>query len=131
MKRNLIMIAGLFAGITYTSAGYAQQTDLVADQNPRYAESVNKYSRMADSLTYAQGTTVQETYKAYDWYEAREERRRLRRERNYQLSLYGGYTNYDNSWSYPGYNNYWNYGGYSRYLYPSFGFRTRNFWFGF
>lgn len=128
MKRNLIIMAGLLLGITYANGSYAQQTDLAADQNPRYAESVNKYSRVADSLTRAQGTTVQETYKAYDWYTAREERRALRRERNYQLSLYGGYNNgydyYDNSWYYPNY-------GYSRSYYPSIGFRTGNWWFGF
>lgn len=122
------MITGLLAGVLYASGSYAQQRELVADQNPRYAESVNKYSRMADSLTREQGTTVQQTYKAYDWYEAREERRRLRRERNYQLSLYNGYDNYNSGWYYPSYNYY---GGYSRYFYPSIGFRTGNFWFGF
>eukprot|EP01133_Synstelium_polycarpum_P011255 gene11255-13136_t len=120
MKRNLMMMV-LLGGLTYASAGYAQQ-DLLPDQNPRYAESVNKYSRAADSLTRTQGTTVQQTYKAYDWCTAREEKRRLRRERNYQLSLYGGYD-YGNSWYYPSYN-------YSRYYYPSIGFRSRNFWFG-
>lgn len=128
MKRNLIIMVGLLAGITYANVSYAQQTDLVADQNPRYAESVNKYSKMADSLTRNQSATVQETYKAYDWYTAREERRQLRRERNYQLALnsgyYYGYNNYNSSWYSP------NYGYYGSYF-PSFGFRSRHWWFGF
>lgn len=104
MKRTLMIIAGIIATSAFSTSSYAQQANLAEDQNPRYESSRAKYMNMADSLTTTQGTTVQNTYKAYDWYEAREERRKLRRERNFQLGLY----------SYPYYQNYSSY--------PSFGF---------
>lgn len=104
MKRNLIIIAGCIASFAYATIGYAQKPELVEDQNPRYQESRAKYIELADSLTQTQGTTVQNTYKAYDWYTAREERRALRRARNY-----------DNSWYNSNYygNSYYPYGGLS------------------
>jgi len=113
MKRTLMIIAGLIAGVTYS---YGQQASLVQDQNPRYEVARAKYMNMSDSLTRDQGTTVQNAYKAYDWYEAREERRKLRRERNYESSLYS-YPYYGNSYYYPSlnfgwgrrYNSHWGY----------------------
>lgn len=121
-KRSLIAVLSFLVCMAVAVMANAQDTDLVPDQNPRFAESVNKYSKMADSLTQTQGTTVQQTYKAYDWYEAREERRNLRRERNHQYSLALGY-NYGNSWSYPAYR-------YPGYYNPYFGLRANNFWLG-
>lgn len=112
MKRNLIIVACCIASLFYSKVGYAQKPELVEDQNPRYQESRAKYIELADSLNANQGTTVQKTYKAYDWYTAREERRQLRRERNYELSLYNPYY-YGSSYYYPsiyslgfGYSNY-------------------------
>ncbi len=127
MKRNLIVIIGMLAGTYLPIASNAQETSLAADQNPRYAESLAKYAQgETDSLTATQGTTVQDIYKAYDWYEAKIERRRLRRERNYQIGFYGGYNNY-------GYGNSWNYQpyGYQNFLFPSIGFRSRHWRFGY
>lgn len=128
MKRTLITIAGCLAGLAFSVNSYAQQAGLVQDQNPRYEETRAKYMNMADSLTSTQGTTVQQTYKAYDWYEAREERRKLRRERSYDYNSYNygygfgyGYpTYYGNSYFYPSLNigwgsrhgNYWGRHGY-------------------
>ena len=121
MKRKLITL--LCLGLTMSGfMAAAQQSPLLPDQNPRYAESVNKYSKIADSLTRSQGTTIQQTYKAYDWYEAREERRRLSRARNHQYSMAFDYG-YNNSWYYPAYRH-------SRFIYPSFGYRTGNWWLG-
>lgn len=121
MKRNLIFIMSCVAGLAFTTAGYAQKNDLLNDQNPRYQESRAKYIELADSLNRNQGSTVQSTYKAYDWYEAREERRKLRRERNYQLNLNSGYY-YNSPYFYPSisYGNYgfggqFGYGGYGGY----------------
>lgn len=118
MKRNLIFIMSCVAGLVLTTTGYAQNNDLLKDQNPRYQESRAKYIEQADSLNRTQGSTVQKTYKAYDWYEAREERRKLRRERNFQLNLNSGYY-YGSPYSYPSisYGNYgfggrFGYGGY-------------------
>jgi hypothetical protein len=121
MKANWIFVMSCIAGLAYSAVGYAQKVDPVKDQNPRYQESRAKYIEMADSLNRDQGTTVQQTYKAYDWYEAREERRKLRRERNYQLNLNSGYY-YNSPYYYPsiGYGNYgfggrFGYGGHMGY----------------
>lgn len=122
MKRNLIIIASFISGLFYSGLSYAQKPELVEDQNPRYQETRAKYIELADSLNQTQGTTVQNTYKAYDWYTAREERRQQRRERRYENS-WNPYF-YGNSYYYPsigysfglGYSNY-NYGnwGHNRY----------------
>lgn len=122
MKWKLIAMVNFLGLMTFSIISHAQDGSLLPDQNPRFAESVNKYSKIADSLTRSQGTTVQQTYKAYDWYEAREERRQLRRERNHQYSFSMG-LGYGNPWYYPGYRH-------SSYLYPSFGYRTGNWWMG-
>ncbi|WP_316810492.1 hypothetical protein [Pedobacter heparinus] len=121
MKTNWTFVWTCITVMVYASAGYAQKPDLVKDQNPRYQESRAKYIELADSLNRDQGSTVQQTYKAYDWYEAREEKRKLRRERNYQLNLNSGYY-YGSPYYYPSisYGNYgfgrgFNYGGYMGY----------------
>ncbi len=119
MKRNLVFIMSCVAGLSFTTNGYAQKTDLLKDQNPRYQESRAKYMNLADSLTRDQGTTVQNTYKAYDWYEAREERRKLRRERNFQLNLNSGYY-YNSPYFYPSIS-YGNYGFGGRFGYGGYG----------
>ncbi|QKJ28787.1 hypothetical protein HQ865_03100 [Mucilaginibacter mali] len=115
MKAKFIIIATFVLGALYSGATLAQQRVLAADQNPRYMESQAKYARVADSLTTTQGTTIQDTYKAYDWYEARQERRQQNREWAHQERM-NGYYDYSPSWgiyggSYysPFYNNY-NYG---------------------
>ena len=63
------------------------QEQLSPDQNPSFAASRDKYLLIADSLTALHSTTIQSTYKAYDWYEAREERRAEQRAFNRQLQL--------------------------------------------
>jgi hypothetical protein len=106
MKTNLIFVMScIICLVAYSSTGYAQKAE--KDQNPGYRESRAKYIELADSLNRDQGTTVQNTYKAYDWYEAREERRKLRRDRNHQLNLNSRYY-YDSPYFYPsiGYGNY-------------------------
>lgn len=116
MKRKLIITTLLLiAGLTGGKA-IAQQTALVPDQNPRYKESEARYLPIADSLNRLQGTTVQNTYKAYDWYTARQERRQQNREWRHQERMYGSYYNYTPGWglysgySYPYYSSFGNYG---------------------
>lgn len=119
MQRKLIMIAGLLFGSLYSGIVNAQQTSTATpDQNPRYRESERRYARSADSLNRQHGTTIQNTYKAYDWYEAKQERRQQNRQWRHEermngyydytpaWSVYGSYAPY-NSW---GYGNRW--GGY-------------------
>lgn len=125
MKTKLV-ITVLAAALTIGLESQAQQASLVPDQNPRYEGSRAKYMNIADSLTSTQGTTVQSTYKAYDWYEAREARRKLRREQNYQNSLLYPSVNY-----YPGYNyNNWGYSGLGYRNWGGHNWRHRNLWFG-
>jgi hypothetical protein len=114
MKTNIIittclLFSGLFSGIVK-----AQQPALAADQNPRYMESQRKYARVADTMLHSQGTTIQNTYKAYDWYESKLERRQQNREWRHQENRYD-YNNYTPSWGY--------YGGYSPFLNFSYGNR--------
>jgi hypothetical protein len=59
----------------------AQQNILKPDQNPRYTESAQYYRLSAQTLPNTEGVTLQQTYKAFDWYEARQERRLQRHQR--------------------------------------------------
>ncbi|MDR6945396.1 hypothetical protein [Mucilaginibacter pocheonensis] len=118
MQRKLIVIAGLLFGSLYSGIVKAQQTNLAPDQNPRYLESQYKYARSADSLNSLHGTTIQNTYKAYDWYEARLERRRQNREWRHQERMNGSYYDYTPWWGL--------YGGYSYYPYSNFGYSFGN-----
>ena len=122
MKRSLFLTF-LAAGLAVMSlSAQAQQRTLEPDQNPRARESAGKYSRMIDSLTSNQGATVQNTYKAYDWYEAREARRQERRAYNAAYFNSGYYSDYGfgSSLFYPAYGRgyYNNFGG--AYFAPTF-----------
>ncbi|RYY95762.1 MAG: hypothetical protein EOO11_15135 [Chitinophagaceae bacterium] len=103
------------------SLGAAAQT--VPDQNPAFAVSREKYMRMADSITRWHSTTAHDTYKAYDWYEAREERRAARRNSRYAVRLARA-QRYDRGAYYdPYYDSYNSYrGGRSAYRY------RRSYW---
>lgn len=92
---------------------FAQQ-EPSTNQNPRYKESQDKYSKMIDSLVKWHGVTLQQTYKAYDWYEARQARRQQRREwRHQQIMTHG----YDNGYYFNGYYNNFGFGRYGTYPY--------------
>lgn len=117
------------------SASAQQTTPLAPDQNPNYMVSQLKYTSQKDSLLAYANTTVQQTYKAYDWREARDERRAERRAYRRQNTYYEPYyvTPYANyGWSGRYSYNPYSYGrynwGFSR---PFIGFRTGNWWFGF
>jgi len=121
MKRNLVIISSLLLGALYASTACAQQTGLAPDQNPRYQESQDRYLMVADSLTSQQGTTVQDTYKAYDWYEAKLERRAQRRNWRHEERMNNSYySDFYPSLSFG--SSYYPYGGY-------YGGRN-NLWFG-
>ena len=106
MKAKIITWS-ILAFTTFSLNVNAQQASLAPDQNPRNEEAFARYSMQSDSLTRTQGTTVQNTYKAYDWYESREERRKLRRERSYQYGFYASpYYNYNNSFLSPYYGGF-------------------------
>lgn len=84
--------------------------NILADQNPQYQISQAHYAAISDSMNALQSLTLQNTYKAYDWFEARQEKKnsRIAYKRNlkleqaknsYNLQRFGYY----HSW---GYNSY-------------------------
>lgn len=93
MKKKLHFIWLSLAFLLVTNILLAQ-TDLAPDQNPSFAVSRDKYILKADSLNQYQSTTVHTTYKAYDWYEARKERKQQRLQFNQQLQLERARNNY-------------------------------------
>ncbi|MHC5352585.1 hypothetical protein ACYSNX_00055 [Myroides sp. LJL115] len=129
MRRTLFIFTLFYMSLFTQAKGYAQE--LAPDQNPNYRSSMYHYLAIADSITQTEGTTLQDTYKAYDWYEAKQEKKLLRKQwrheqrmerakysRNYYNGYSGGYYgNYYNRW-----NNGWNWA-------PRIGFRTGNWWF--
>ena len=101
MKKLLL---SLFV-IVFAFAGKAQ--DLSPDQNPNYKVSMEKYKTMQTNLQTTMNTTVQNTYKAYDWRTAKNERKAERlsyqRERrqysNFNNGYYNRYDDYDEYYS--------------------------------
>jgi len=105
-------------------ASFAQtQTSLEPDQNPNYLQSQNRYMMMKDSLIASENTTPQQTYKAYDWYQAKLDNRAARRETRREIRLANAYNynNYYSPYNY-GYNNF----GYNNFGFNNFGYN--NWW---
>ncbi|RXK80797.1 hypothetical protein [Filimonas effusa] len=132
MKQLMIL---LVAVVAVTAVRAQVHTALAPDQNPQYMQSQQKYMGIKDSLLAGSNTTIQDTYKAYDFYQARLERRAQRRANRYEVRRLMA----ENSWYAPGYyNNGYNYGGgyspffnnyYGSGFFPRVGFRTGNWWF--
>lgn len=130
MKKLLSILGVVFCSLFVFQGTYAQE--LVEDQNPNYKASLSKYMSMKDSLTETLSTTVQDTYKAYDWYEAKQERKALRREYRHEERMARAknrnYSNYNSGYYNGGYygngyyNNSWNW-------LPRIGYRTGNWMF--
>lgn len=89
------------------------QMDLAPNQNPNFSESRARYMSLADSLLAAQGTTIQDTYKAIDWMVDRAEARALRRDFRRQIRLIRAEDYRD--FYYPRYNRL----SWRRNIYPS------------
>jgi hypothetical protein len=131
--KQLMTIFGLaIVSLFFNQATYAQE--LAPDQNPNYRVSMVKYMAVKDSLTSTMSTTVQDTYKAYDWYEAKLERKAQKKQWKHEERMarakYGrSYSSYDNGY----YGNYYNRynSGWSNWnnWRPSIGFKTGNWWF--
>lgn len=116
----------LFALLFISSFALRAQTNLVADQNPNFAASRDKYMKLADSLTDWHSTTLQETYKAVDWLadkaEARSERREFRRQLRMERARWN--NSYVGDYYYPYYRN--RQGAYPGYYHNYNGFGRRN-----
>lgn len=102
---SLIIIAAGFAAIAQ---------ELAPDQNPNYKVSLEKYTANMVALQTTNNTTVQETYKAYDWSTAKAERKAERRNFRRERALFNTYNNgwnnnnWNNGWNNNNWNNGWN-----------------------
>ncbi|MCW3467108.1 hypothetical protein [Chitinophaga nivalis] len=104
----------LLVGISLaTTMSVKAQQALLPDQNPRYRESMDYYLLKEDSLTRQQSTTVQQTYKAYDFFEAKRERRDQRRQwrHEWRMANANNYSYYDPGFGYPGLGYGYGFGG--------------------
>lgn len=135
------MMKAIFSvlGIMLACIVSAQSQHVLApDQNPEYMQSQNKYIKIKDSIIARENTTAQQTYKAYDWYVEKVERRNQRREfrREIRLANACNYSNYYNDYGFGygnGFNSFQNYGyrnNWCNFL-PSLGYSTGNwrFWY--
>lgn len=128
MKIKMQVLAIACCSLLGLQASYAQGN--MGEQNPNYRVSMDKYMVVKDSIISEFGTTAQDTYKAYDWYEAKQEKKALRRQNRHEVRMAraensGYYSGYGNG--YYGFSNYNSYGrnwGYN--LMPHIGFRTGN-----
>jgi len=108
MKKSILCICFSLAILFYADVARAQNS-LAPDQNPSFAVSRDKYMNMADSLTGFQSSTVHTTYKAYDWYEAKQERKSERIQFRRQLQLErarNDYRYYEDDFDYNWRNRY-------------------------
>jgi len=130
--KTILFIAALFTSVIGMNAQTAPATQ-APDQNPNYYKSRDKYMAKSEELLANQGKTIQETYKAIDDMQLKQERKDLARQRRHERRMariqsrgryyYG--NNYYNSGYYGngyGYNsNYYN--GYANpygYYHPSY-----------
>lgn len=109
----------LFIVFTTMVLGVNAQLDLVANQNPNYLSSQQYYVQKADSLESTMNTTVQDTYKAYDFYENKLERKQNRIKNRHQVRLARAYNPnyyfdrfYYNNWCWNNPRGFNTFGGY-------------------
>ena len=90
------------------ATGYSLHAQEIApDQNPNYKMSMEKYKAMQNDLQTTMNTTVQSTYKAYDWTTAKAERKMERRNERREDRLFNNYNRqYYDPYNYNGRNNY-------------------------
>ena len=92
-------------GCVFSLLLFAQQENLTADQNPNFKLSQVKYTGNADVLQQTNNTTVQNTYKAFDWYANKQTRRQERISFNRQLRLLRAQQFWFNQQGFNGFNN--------------------------
>ncbi len=108
MKKALLSFIVIAAGFA------ANAQELALDQNPNYKVSLEKYTANMVTLQTTNNTTVQDTYKAYDWSTAKAERKAVRRNFRRERALFNTYNNgwnnnnWNNGWNNNNWNNGWN-----------------------
>jgi hypothetical protein len=120
MKKNYTLL--LLLAVGFTTNILAQTNNVVADQNPNYMVSQAKYMQMADSINQLHGTTLQNTYKAYDWYQAKQERRndRITFRRQLRLERVKNRGQFNNGWYHNWNNGFYPYGNFNTPFSPFF-----------
>ena len=102
--KKLLLVLFIFAG------GYAALAqELAPDQNPNYKVSLEKYQALNTSLQTTMNTTVQQTFKAFDWYTAKQDRkveRRADRRENRRFNNFNGFNNYNRPFFLGNYNGW-------------------------
>lgn len=83
MKKIMILSSLFLTGLTIN----AQQTSPANDQNPNYKISQQKYEAAQEKGTPDMNTTVQETYKAFDWTQFKQEKKQDRISRRQERTL--------------------------------------------
>ena len=160
MKTLLLLLISVLLSLSTFSQIPADPSSQIppSNQNPNYLVSQNKYMAIKDSLLATSNTTVQQTYKAYDWYQNKldrkqsrlDHRRKLRinrsnrsysRRNNFGNGFGNNWNNngFGNNWNNNGFGNNWNNNGWNQNSWgnnfnsfrPSIGYRTGNWWFGF
>ena len=98
----------LLLALIIFSGGYAASAqELAPDQNPNYKVSMEKYQASQINLQTVMNTTVQETYKAYDFRNAKLERKAERKADRRENRLFNNYNRqYYDSNNYNGRSNY-------------------------
>ncbi len=108
MKKVLLSLIIIAAGFV------ANAQELASDQNLNYKVSLEKYTTNMVTLQTTNNTTVQDTYKAYDWSTAKAERKAERRNFRRERALFNTYNNgwnnnnWNNGWNNNNWNNGWN-----------------------
>lgn len=114
-----LLLPGLATMLCLTITMGASAQTLLPDQNPRYQESLQHYLLKEDSLTVNEGTTVQQTYKAYQYFEAKRERKDERRQWRQDRRIARN-TGYWSDYSYNDYARGYSYSAPFSYGYPSY-----------
>jgi hypothetical protein len=123
MKKNLLgAVIALTGIISYIPS--QSQSQLVNDQNPSFAVSREKYMEIADSVNSWHSTTIQNNYKAIDWFEDKKAAKASRIAFNRQLRLNRAQRN---GYYYQDYH-YGRRGNYNNYRHNRHSRRNNSFW---
>jgi hypothetical protein len=79
----LTLVIALVSGVV----SFAQNGDLIEDQNPNYMNSMRKYMDSKDDIIATQGTTQQDTYYVFDRYENKLQKKINKQENKHERRL--------------------------------------------
>ncbi len=100
MKKLLLSLFIIVAGFA------ASAQEIAPDQNPNYKVSMEKYKAI-QTLPSTMNSTLQETYKAYDWRTSKLEKKAARKAERKEYRLFNNYNQqYYDPYNYNGRNNY-------------------------